>query len=270
MGNTLIKHYFPHDFNARNDDDIEAMLLDYRATGYGLYWGIVERLHEDENHVELNDRFYKAVAKQFMEDPDKVKTFIHDCVVKYFLFELNGDTLTCARVGRNIDKRSSISKERSEAGKAGAIAKKNKAIAEESEANAQQNLANPSKEKESKEKEIKENKSKVSTAGEPATIEQRCKIFFDRVFAFEGRYARSTLQEFYDYWTEKNEGGRRVRFEMQKVFDIQKRLVTWSKNEKKRYERTETTPRQFGPDAAIRSGKEFLDRPGFSRNYSDG
>lgn len=163
MGNTLIKHYFPHDFNARNDDDIEAMLLDYRATGYGLYWGIVERLHEDENSIELNDRFYKAVAKQFMEDPDKVKTFIHDCVVKYFLFELNGDTLTCARVGRNIEKRSSISKERSEAGKAGAIAKKNKAIAEESEANAQQNLANPSKEK----------KSKVNTH----TVECLCSVF---------------------------------------------------------------------------------------------
>lgn len=111
----------------------------------------------------------------------------------------------------------------------------------------------------SKVKETKEDKSKVSDAGEPATIEQRCKIFFDRVFAFEGRYARSTLQEFYDYWTEKNEGGRRVRFEMQKVFDIQKRLVTWSKNEKQQYHGTrksnQGTVRRA--DAVIETGRDF-------------
>lgn len=159
------KYYFSHDFNARNDENIEVMLMDYKAAGYGMYWSIVERLHEKDNSIALNDIFYKAVAKHFLEDPEKVKSFIDDCSNKYDLFDIADGVLSCERVGRNIDKRESVSKERSEAGKAGAIAKQLKANAKQTEAsaeqsqapakqtlaNAKQNLANPSKEKEKKE-----------------------------------------------------------------------------------------------------------------------
>jgi hypothetical protein len=41
------------------------------------------------------------------------------------------------------------------------------------------------------------------------------------------------LRDFYDYWTETNEGGRKMRFEMQKVFDMKRRLKTWDNNNKK-------------------------------------
>ena len=48
------------------------------------------------------------------------------------------------------------------------------------------------------------------------------------------------LNNFYRYWTEINDGGKKMRFEMEKVFQISSRLVTWHKNdcEKKTNART--------------------------------
>ena len=36
--------------------------------------------------------------------------------------------------------------------------------------------------------------------------------------------------EFVDYWTEKNLSGKKMKFEMQKTFDIKRRLLKWKKN----------------------------------------
>jgi len=43
-------------------------------------------------------------------------------------------------------------------------------------------------------------------------------------------YQAQMLIEFIDYWTEHNEGGRKMRFEMHKVFNVSKRLKTWYRN----------------------------------------
>ena len=48
---------------------------------------------------------------------------------------------------------------------------------------------------------------------------------------FEDTYSAAMIEEFCDYWTESNEKGKRLKFEMQKTFDINRRLKTWHKNE---------------------------------------
>ena len=40
------------------------------------------------------------------------------------------------------------------------------------------------------------------------------------------------LNEFFAYWTEKSENGKKMRFEFEKVFDVKRRLVTWNKRNK--------------------------------------
>tara|TARA_Y100000401_G_C8322457_1_gene226189 strand:- start:21 stop:800 length:780 start_codon:yes stop_codon:yes gene_type:complete len=40
------------------------------------------------------------------------------------------------------------------------------------------------------------------------------------------------VNEFCDYWTEKNEGGRLMKFQMMKTFDISRRLKKWLKNQR--------------------------------------
>ena len=43
-------------------------------------------------------------------------------------------------------------------------------------------------------------------------------------------YESSMLDSFADYWTESNEKGKKMKFEMQKTFDIVRRLKAWSNN----------------------------------------
>ena len=43
-------------------------------------------------------------------------------------------------------------------------------------------------------------------------------------------YESSMRDSFADYWTESNEKGVKLKFEMQKTFDIGRRLKTWSSN----------------------------------------
>ncbi len=42
----------------------------------------------------------------------------------------------------------------------------------------------------------------------------------------------STVDGFIDYWTESNINGLKMKFEMQKTFDIKRRLVKWVSNQK--------------------------------------
>ena len=44
------------------------------------------------------------------------------------------------------------------------------------------------------------------------------------------QYGKALIREFFDYWTEHNENGRKMRFEKEKTFEISRRLARWSKN----------------------------------------
>lgn len=78
--------------------------------------------------------------------------------------------------------------------------------------------------------EEKKKEESIITAGKPATIETREIDFRDKLIPYIDTYGKEMLRAFYDYWTEKNEGGKKMKFEMQKVFEIEKRLRTWSNN----------------------------------------
>jgi len=57
-------------------------------------------------------------------------------------------------------------------------------------------------------------------------------VFKKNLLTFKENYTLELLEKFFLYWTEKNPNGKKMKFEMQKTFDIERRLLTWSKNEK--------------------------------------
>jgi len=143
--------YFSHDYNARNDKKISALVRDFKSAGYGVFWCVAEMLHEEGGEIEWDDLTISAISKDLNEDFDLVRNIIEKCVSKFKLFNISEDNiLTASRVKRNLDKRKSISEIRSKAGKTGANAK-------QMLANAEQNQAKEIKEKEIKEKENKGN-----------------------------------------------------------------------------------------------------------------
>jgi len=56
--------------------------------------------------------------------------------------------------------------------------------------------------------------------------------FKSEVFEFTDKYPETMLDKFCNYWTEKNKSKTKMRFELEKTFEINKRLTTWASRDK--------------------------------------
>ena len=64
------------------------------------------------------------------------------------------------------------------------------------------------------------------------TIEERKLKFADNLKIFNITYDRNLLLEFYKYWTEPNKSNTKFRMELEKTWDLTRRLENWAKNDK--------------------------------------
>ncbi len=64
------------------------------------------------------------------------------------------------------------------------------------------------------------------------TIKERETEFKNSLRPYVEKYGKEMLNKFFLYWTEKKPKGRKMRFEMEKVFDIERRLITWESRNK--------------------------------------
>lgn len=62
-------------------------------------------------------------------------------------------------------------------------------------------------------------------------MELRKEKFYQSLVPYVTKYGKDMVRAFYEYWTEKTYGGRKMRFEKQQAFEIPKRLATWQKND---------------------------------------
>ena len=67
----------------------------------------------------------------------------------------------------------------------------------------------------------------------PKTLEERKKEFGLSLEPFLQQYGRPMLTAFFKHWSEHNEGGKKMLFEMKKTFSLSGRLATWKSNEAK-------------------------------------
>jgi len=63
-------------------------------------------------------------------------------------------------------------------------------------------------------------------------LKKREEEFKNCVFEFAKKYPVEMLFIFCDYWTEKNKSKTKMRFELEKTFEISKRLATWASRDK--------------------------------------
>lgn len=68
---------------------------------------------------------------------------------------------------------------------------------------------------------------------EENSIESRKLKFAHTLTEFSSVYSREMLKDFYEYWTETNEGGKKFRREMQKTWSLKLRLKKWYDNNNK-------------------------------------
>lgn len=64
-------------------------------------------------------------------------------------------------------------------------------------------------------------------------FEKRKKSFMDECARFVEQYGKEMVREFFDYWTEPNKSQSKMRFELQRTWDLPRRLTTWANNDNK-------------------------------------
>lgn len=90
-----------------------------------------------------------------------------------------------------------------------------------------------------KKKKIKGNKenstiveSKKVAACAAAPIEARMESFKNSLVPFVRIYGRDMMNDFYSYWTEPNKSHTKMRFELERTWDVKRRLNTWAARDK--------------------------------------
>lgn len=108
-----MKEWFPHDYNASSDAKVRSLIRRHGATGYGLYWHLVEMMHTEK-------AVHRSVAIDALiiglnEDEDTVTAVLKTLEMLELVAADDNDVLTIQRVTRNLSERESISERRQKA-----------------------------------------------------------------------------------------------------------------------------------------------------------
>lgn len=101
------KDYFSHDYHSR--DHLRDVRKDFGLEGYGLYWCIVEILHEQGGSIKETD--IAPIAYDLRADEDMLKAILYN----YGMFQVKKGCVYSERVIDNLKKREEISEKRKQA-----------------------------------------------------------------------------------------------------------------------------------------------------------
>lgn len=78
-------YYFQHDYNARNDPKLQALIIEMGVAGIGIYWCLVEMLYEQDGEMPMNS--IKSIAYNLHVKQKTVERVIKD----FGLFDYDDD-----------------------------------------------------------------------------------------------------------------------------------------------------------------------------------
>jgi hypothetical protein len=210
-------YYFSHDYNTRSNQKIKNLLQKHGATGYGLFWMIIEDLYNNANALRSD---YDSIAYDLRSDSETIRSIIND----FDLFIVKRNIFGSPSVQKRLDKR----KEKSEKAKLSAMkrwendnisGKPEEKSQTESNTDAMRSHTDSNAIKERKGKEIKENISKSK--------QERLEDFKLELESYKEVYGSAMIQKFFNYWVQSNPADKKMLFEKQKAFEISRRLITW-------------------------------------------
>ena len=170
--------YFPHDYSCTNDPKIQAFIGKYGASGYGIFWRLVEMLHEDPKHrLPLKKYIFDAVGSQLQVDPETVLQMVEYLTDTCEIFKTHDDHFYSERVLINMEKRDAIKEKRSIAGKKSAEIRNQIATHNQQIPTHVEQIPT----KEIKEKETKQNKIDYDKLLQffNETFGKQCRVFAD-------------------------------------------------------------------------------------------
>ena len=81
---------------------------------------------------------------------------------------------------------------------------------------------------------------------------------------YKRKYGIEMIQEFIDYWTEMLPNGKKQRWQKQKAFDVNRRLIAWAKRDYNcLYKEHKFQMEKVRQDEYLRDAKEKAEKDGF-------
>lgn len=91
-------YYFSHDYAARSDDKMKALIRRHGMLGYGIFWAIVEDLYLNGNRMRADP---EGIAFDLRTDTETVRSILHD----FELFTHDAEYFGSASIGRRLEQR---------------------------------------------------------------------------------------------------------------------------------------------------------------------
>ena len=223
--------YFPHFCNARHDRKIRRLRKELGTEGYGIYFMLLETLREQQDLMYPLDDL-DLLAEEFGVSEAKVRV----AICNYGLFEIDEEQkFFSPKMLVYLEPYFKMKEQRKVAGQKSADKRRGIEISTTVEQPFNDRSTKESKVKESKEKESKVNEIKE----EYSLVEMLSPYIADLGIEYTN---------FYSYWSEKNNKGKE-RWQVEKFFDISRRINTWLTNANK-FSNNGNTTEKLGTSAA--------------------
>ena len=194
------KTYLQHQSNSFTDIKIIKMRSKLGIESYGIFWALLELLFNEENKLCIDD--YSVLAFSLQCDADKLKSVIED----FDLFIIEDGCFYSKRLNDHIDNINSKSLKAKES-----VNKRWEKIRTNNDSNTSRVY-----------KSIVDN-SKV----DKSKVNKRVIEFKNSINQIEG-VNNNDKDNFFLYWSELNKSGTKQKYELEKTWDLKRRLKRWS------------------------------------------
>ena len=232
------KTYLQHQSNSFTDIKIIKMRSKLGIESYGIFWALLELLFNEENKLCIDD--YSVLAFSLQCDADKLKSVIED----FDLFIIEDNCFYSKRLNEHIDTINSKSLKAKES-----INKRWEKIRTNNDSNTSRVY-----------KSIVEN-SKVDNN----KVNKRIVEFKNSINQIEG-VNNSDKENFFLYWSELNKSGTKQKFELEKTWDLNRRLKRWSNSSFNKKEQGIKFPDYYDIHFAKRIEQDQTARLGYQKH----
>jgi len=203
-----------------------ALRAEFGAEGYGIFFMLIEIMHNENGYIKIDS----GIVFDVRESEAGLTERVVKACLKLGLFMENKKGVYSPRVLRNIETRKILREAGRRGGKKGKRKGKNKPPSSPPQATPQAN-----RQDKTGQDKIRQDINECNSL----TPAQEARMFFSdeiiqqKVIDYlsnqgaERENARAEIDKFVSWWTEKNKSGTKQRWEIEKTFEVKRRLKTW-------------------------------------------
>lgn len=232
--------YFPFDVDFFNDEKIEAISGEFGIKGEIVAIKLLTAVYRNGYFVEWSEMLQMKMLKSLPSISKVLLEQILSRLVRWDFFDENLFNSAKVLTSKGIQKRYFEATKRCKPSDSLPYLLVNVTKTPVNVAETPVNVTETTQRKEKESKVNKKEKDKKEKESSPhgdtptkSFKEFNEKEFYETLIPFVKEYGKEMIRSFYDYWTEKNASGKKMRFQLEKTWETAKRLSTWNRNENK-------------------------------------